>query len=360
MGKTSKPSPAPGIGKCYSFTNCDTGRNLSAGAVSLFILEEDGRLRSGNRFLCADGTLTEQGQPVCIVPLKNGRYHLIIDGLYLADSDEGYSPLASLTLSEKDTIESCWYMTEKGQVEPMRIMLLGDSITHGECCDDPAISGIGCRAMFCEQLTYNLDNRFVLVGSIRQFETAADETVLYRHEGHSGWFADDIFHKNLESRGLIDHLDAWMSKYRPDLVLTQVGTNDCAFTMSQNGNGEEAWTPTEMDRLLMRFEAFTEKIWSCLPQNGALILATVPPTIRTVCFNDWIDEFNRHLPALVDTWKKMGRKTVLADNNAAIAASSPEKGNCSDKVHLSSIGYAAMGGSYDHAFHKLFPGTIGR
>ncbi len=360
MNKTSKPSAAPVIGKCYRFTNCDTGRDLSAGAVSLFILEEDGRLRSGNRFLCADGSLSEQGQPVCIVPLKNGRYHLIVDGLYLADSDEGYSPLASLSLSEKDTIESCWYMTEKGQGEPMRIMMLGDSITHGACCDDPTVNGIGCRALFCEQLAGDPESRFVMVGSVRQFETAADETTLYRHEGHGGWFADDVFLRNPESRGLIDHLDAWMGKYRPDVVLAQVGTNDCAFTMSQYGRGEEPWTRIEMDRLLARFETFTEKVWSCLPQNGALILATVPPTIRTACFNDWVNEFNRHLPVLVDTWKRQGRQTVLADNNAAIAASSPEKGNCSDKVHLSPVGYAAMGASYGQAFHKLFPGTIGR
>lgn len=359
MKKTSKPSSAPVIGKSYSFINCDTGRNLSAGAVSLFALEEDGRLRSGNRFFCADGTLNEQGQVIHIVPLKNGRYHLIVDGQYLADSDEGYSPLASTVLSEKDTIESCWYMTEQGSPEPMRIMLLGDSITHGSCCDDPTVNGIGCRAMLCESLAHNLDNRFVFVGSVRQFDTAADQTVLYRHEGHSGWFADDVFCLNPESRGLIDRLDGWMGKYRPDVVLTQVGTNDCAFTMSQRGQGEEPWTHTEMDRLMARFEIFTEKIWLNLPQHGALILATVPPTIRTECLNDWINEFNRQLPALVEKWRKMGRKTVLADNNAAIA-SCPDKGNCSDKLHLSPVGYAAMADSYDRAFHKLFPGTIGR
>jgi lysophospholipase L1-like esterase len=359
MSKTSKPTNAPVIGKRYTFTNCDTGRNLSAGAVSLFTLEEDGRLRSGNRFLCADGSLSDEGQAVRIIPLKNGRYHLIVDGQYLADSDEGYAPVAAPILRETDTIGSCWFMTEQGSAEPMRIMLLGDSITHGSCCDDPTVDGIGCRKKLSEALAENADSRFVFVGSVRQFDTQADETALYRHEGHGGWFADDIFCKNPESRGLIDRLDAWMGKYRPDVVLAQVGTNDCAFTMSRYGRGEEPWTPIEMEQLLVRFEQFTEKIWTLLPQNGTLILATVPPTIRTECLNDWFVEFNRHLPALVEKWKKQGRNTVLSDNNAAIAAC-PDKGNCSDKIHLSPIGYAAMADSYTKAFYELFPGTIGR
>ena len=360
MGRTSKPSAAPRIGRRYTFTNCDTGRNLSAGAVSLFTLEEDGRLRSGQLFYEVDGTLSERGQVFHIVPLKNGRYHLIADGRYLADSDEGYAAVAQAVLSEADTVESCWYMTEQGQAEPMRIMMLGDSITHGECCDDAAVNGIGCRALFCERLAENADNRFVMVGSVRRFDTAADDTVLLRHEGHGGWMADDIFEKNPQTRGLIDRLDAWMGKYRPDVVLAQVGTNDCAFTMGRRGQGEEPWTEAEMDGLMARYVTFAQKVWARLPYGGVLIAATVPPTVRSECFNDWIDEFNHRLISLVEQWKRQGYKTVLAHNNAAIAESSPTKGNCSDKVHLSSVGYEAMGLSYYRAFCTLFPGTIGR
>ncbi len=360
MSKTSKPSPAPIVGRGYTFHNCDTGRPLAGFAATLFFLEEDGRLKSGTgEYFCIDGTRNHEGQALTIFPLRNGRYHLMVDGKYLADTDEGYSPLASLALQESNDLSACWYMTEKGQTPPLRIMMIGDSITHGTCCDDASVHGIGCRKSLSEKLAENAENRFVFVGSVKEHITACDQTALYRHEGHPGWVAEDLFAKNTFSRGLVDRLDGWMGKYRPDVVLTQVGTNDTAFTMGKSGK-EEPWTEEGMASVMASMELYWEKIWSMMPHHGAVVLATIPPTTRTQCFEDWIEECNRRLPAVVERWNGMGRKAVISHNHTFISESSPQKGTCSDMVHLSPVGYAAMAQAYYEAFTSLFPGTIGR
>lgn len=42
-----------------------------------------------------------------------------------------------------------------------------------------------------------------------------------------------------------------------------------------------------------------------------------------------------------------------------ISDSTPERGLCSDKVHLSAQGYTAMAKAYYQAFKKVYPNTIG-
>ena len=184
--------------------------------------------------------------------------------------------------------------------------------------------------------------------------------VLYRHEGHGGWMAEDIYQVNPESRGLIDYLDQFLGKYTPDVVLTQVGTNDCAFAAGPSMYEEVPYTEQSMAALKARWNGYMDKLWALLPPDGAIIVATVPPTTRTQCFDDWINEFNKEIPAAVARYQAAGRKSELAPTNQMISDSTPERGLCSDKVHLSAQGYTAMAKAYYQAFKKVYPNTIGR
>lgn len=58
-----------------------------------------------------------------------------------------------------------------------------------------------------------------------------------------------------------------------------------------------------------------DKLWTLLPADGAIIVATVPPTTRTQCFDDWINEFNKEIPAAVARYQAAGRKSELAPTN---------------------------------------------
>ena len=176
----------------------------------------------------------------------------------------------------------------------------------------------------------------------------------------AGVKADDIYQVNPESRGLIDYLDQFLGKYTPDVVLTQVGTNDCAFAAGPSMYEEVPYTDESMAALKARWNGYMDKLWTLLPADGAIIVATVPPTTRTQCFDDWINEFNKEIPAAVARYQAAGRKSELAPTNRMISDSTPERGLCSDQVHLSAKGYTAMATAYYQAFQKLYPNTIGR
>ena len=142
--KTVKPAPEIRDGAVYSFMNCDTGRKIHADGRTEFTVAAVGdgeyALRLGNAYVSLpDGTLTGAPAPVKIVPLKNSRYMILFaDGAALCDDDAGESCQASLAPAKSiDAIECCWYLTEQGRPEPMKIMPIGDSITFGANVDVP-------------------------------------------------------------------------------------------------------------------------------------------------------------------------------------------------------------------------------
>ncbi len=366
-GKTVKPAPEVRDGVAYSFMNCDTGRKIYVDGKTEFTVTALGEgqyaLRLGGAYVSLpEGARTGAPAPVRIVPLKNSRYMVLLeDGAALCDDDSGESREAALAPAKNlDAIECCWYLTEQGKPEPMKIMPIGDSITFGANVDVPEDEWVGCRPELAEMFAEDPDNRFVFVGSMKEHNSGMDDTVLYRHEGHGGWMAEDIYQVNPESRGLIDYLDQFLGKYTPDVVLTQVGTNDCAFAAGPSMYEEVPYTEQSMAALKARWNGYMDKLWALLPPDGAIIVATVPPTTRTQCFDDWINEFNKEIPAAVARYQAAGRKSELAPTNQMISDSTPERGLCSDKVHLSAQGYTAMAKAYYQAFKKVYPNTIGR
>lgn len=345
FGKTFNISEMTQDGKKYIITNCDTGRNITEKESALFE--------------CRDGSFTINGKVYKIVPLKHNRYKLEGSDGFLCDTDEGGSPDACLGTEPKDskTIECCWYLTEEGRKEPLRFMLLGDSITLGHCAELPETQMWGCRPEFTQLIGTVPGNRYVSVGSMKSENTTEDETMLLRHEGHGGWMAVDIYasYKRWEeNRGLAAFIDDWQKKYRPELFFVMTGTNDCAFAAGRDQFHEAVWTDDVMTGVIDRWISLFDKIWNNNP-DATVVIATCPPTTRSTCLNDWFIEFNGRVRKTVFEWKEAGKKVLLADNNYAIFNADQFEGLCSDKIHLSPSGYHAMAGEYFKAFQKVYP-----
>jgi lysophospholipase L1-like esterase len=93
------------------------------------------------------------------------------------------------------------------QVETLRILPLGDSITYGLGDEDLG----SYRAVLGERLAAaGVEVDFV--GSMQSGPTGVDRD----NEGHIGWRIEQI----------AAQADAWMAAHRPDVVLLHIGTND--------------------------------------------------------------------------------------------------------------------------------------
>jgi lysophospholipase L1-like esterase len=130
--------------------------------------------------------------------------------------------------------------------DPIRIMLLGDSITQG------AYYGDGYRYYLWKALV-DADIKFDFVGSQSQElrgnpngATHKGHTFDADHEGHSGWSADDILRGKRGQRK--NNLKNWLEEYTPDIVLIHVGTNDVYRRQSHKSTAEEIESMIEILR----------------------------------------------------------------------------------------------------------------
>ncbi len=351
FGKTFAPSAPLTENAEYSFTNCDTGRNI--------------RINGTEYFTVKGGKVTIGEKEYTVLPLKNCRYKLYNTLGYLKDDDAGDTSDASIVdeFSDISAISCCWYATEKGKNQPLRMMIAGDSITLGASGDLPETQFWGCRPALTQLIGFDPLNRFVSVGSMKDVESGEDDTALFRHEGHGGWMAEDIYrplyHRWEEDRGLNTFMEGWQIKYQPDVVLIQLGTNDCAFASGRDPQHESEWDDKTMTGVLDRWANLFELMWRVKP-DLKVIVATAPPTTRSECLNNWFIEFNKRVVVYVEKWKAMGRKVIFADTNTAIYNADANRGLCSDQIHLSPAGYHAMAGVYYTKFLEMFPDGVGR
>jgi len=350
-GKTHKPSAELKQGVKYILTNCDTGRNISVEGNNLFAFENGG-------FAIGEYTCK-------LIPLCNSRYKLEVENGFLKDDDKGECSCASLAVeSEEPTvIECCWYATEEGKAEPLRLMFVGDSITLGANTDVPEEEWWGCRPDVTRLIGNDPENRFVSVGSMKANQSYEDETMLFRHEGHGGWMAVDIWGKFYErweeDRGLASFMEGWMLKYKPDTIMIQLGTNDTAFASGRDPQHQGPWTEDGMQGVFDRYVTLYDIFWRVNP-DIEIVIATAPPTTRSDVFQEWLVEFNRRLVLLVEKWKEEGKKVLFANTFDAIWNADPHHGLCSDHVHLSWAGYHAMAGVYYKKFLELYPDGVGK
>lgn len=211
------------------------------------------------------------------------------------------------------------------EVEKIKIMPLGDSITDGYT------TAGGYRNTLCNLLATNELSKYVdFVGS-RSGGSGFDTD----HEGHPGWAIDTIpASGDVEGKGrqgLLPNIDTWMDTYTPEIVMLQIGTNDI---LSQY----------ELDAAPDRLEQLVDRVLEKLPEGGKLYLATIPYIDAGSSLNNTgktqeeldaqINSYNTAVKAIAET-----NELTLVDVNSCL-----ELTDLRDGVHPSPDGYAKMGG----------------
>ncbi len=144
----------------------------------------------------------------------------VVNGSLVLDYAPDTDGVSTLTLTVTDTggqsITANMNVTVIGTtpVETVKIMPLGDSLTHGRW--DPDLKQVFDSYRWELSLRLDAGNySYDFVGSKNKVYANDFDT---DNEGHSGWRADQI----------ANSVESWMFTYQPDVVLLHIGTNDLA------------------------------------------------------------------------------------------------------------------------------------
>jgi lysophospholipase L1-like esterase len=200
----------------------------------------------------------------------------------------------------------------------VRVMPLGDSITHGT-----QIPG-GYRINLWQSFT---TNRYTvdLVGS--QFNgpsTLGD----HDHEGHPGWRIDQID----------ANIVGWLNTFDPHTVLLHIGTND----VLQNFN--LAGAPGRLSTLL-------DRITNTKPAAEVFVAQIIP--IANATQDAAARNFNATIPGIVQSKVNAGKRVHLVDMHSALTTA-----DLIDGVHPTANGYNKMAAVWFNALLSV-PGSIG-
>jgi lysophospholipase L1-like esterase len=186
---------------------------------------------------------------------------------------------------------------------PVRVMPLGDSITDG------LQSSGGYRSDLWQYMKadgMNADFVGSRSGGPPQLGDRDDE-------GHPGW----------RIRQLSDHARDWLLKYRPDIVLLQIGTNDVI----------QRWgLPAAPSRL----SALLDLVTATVP-TAQVYVATITPLAGRL--NDArARAYNATIPGIVSAKAAAGRHVHLVDMHSALSKDDLSR----DGIHPTNGGYAKI------------------
>ena len=214
-------------------------------------------------------------------------------------------PLAGWALSTSPQTVQLGRLQQESACEAttLRIMPLGDSITHGA-----TVPG-GYRIRLWEHFV--TDNAPVdLVGS----QVNGPVTIDGNHEGHPGKAIQFM------REGVRD----WLYTNRPHIVLLMVGTNDVLFPEAHDFSGAAA-----------RLNALVGQITAIAP-NTEVIVASVP-TLQEPIANERAWRFNQDVQAIVNERADQGSRMTYVDMYNVL-----EVADLADGVHPNERGYNKM------------------
>lgn len=266
-------------------------------------------------------------------------------------------------------------MSSAADTEPVRILAMGDSITHGYINNDN-----GYRKYLCYNLQQQGFTNFDMVGPNNSWsETATYDyngtTITYdpAHAGYSGYaiqamsgrsgIMETVFDQTYNgSDGTSGNM---LEVYDPDMILLQIGTNDL---LDAKGEGAPE-----------RLEELVDKIALYLDAGDVLFLASIPE-IDVEVRNDWlnayqwtynipsyaddpmtytetvercVDEYNAAVKSLVEKKQSEGMNIRFADINSVVDM----KNGLYDGVHPNEDGYACMGQYWSEQIMAYLNGT---
>jgi lysophospholipase L1-like esterase len=200
----------------------------------------------------------------------------------------------------------------------VRVMPLGDSITHGT-----QIPG-GYRIGLWQSFTggrYRVD----FVGN--QFNGPASLWD-HDHQGHPGW--------------RIDQIDAnvvnWVRNTNPRSVLLHIGTNDVIQNFNLGG------APGRLSTLIDRITATAP--------NADVFVATIIP-LANAGWQNAARTFNNAIPGIVQSKVNQGKRVHLVNMASALTTA-----DLIDGVHPNANGYNKMAATWFNALRSV-PGSIG-
>jgi acyl-CoA thioesterase-1 len=195
-----------------------------------------------------------------------------------------------------------------------RIMPLGDSITDGY-----EIPG-GYRI----ELWRILKARNFAVDFVGSERNGPDSLPDKDHEGHNGWRIDEIQAS----------VRIWLPKYRPDVVLLLIGTNDM-------------WQRYRVANAPARLGALVDEIHALRPASSILV-STLPPT-GLARFNRRVAKYNAAIRQVVRSRAAAGRPISLVDAGGRLTPA-----DLADGVHPSAVGYRKLARAWGAALgHSL-------
>ncbi|MEO1146755.1 MAG: Calx-beta domain-containing protein [Cyanobacteria bacterium J06638_22] len=313
------PGPDPTTGAvafdASSYTVSEDGTTASitlvrtggtAGSVSVEVGLTDGTATAPDDYDSTPQTITfadgEASQTVFIPIVDDG----LVEGdetvnLSLANPTGGVTlgsqTAATLTIVDNDQTPS---------PDPIRIMPLGDSITHGW----NTFPG-GYRDRLENLLTEN-DIAFDFVGSATP--NGPSSLSDRNHQGHPGWRIDEI----------AASADAWIQAANPDVIQLLIGTNDVLQEF-------------DLANAPARLSALIDQITAAAP-DAHVVVATIPPHERNF-FNNLVLDYNATIEGIVDDKVAQGKNVSFVDMYSELTVA-----DLGDRVHPNQTGYEKIAG----------------
>ncbi|KAF3766823.1 family 3 carbohydrate esterase [Cryphonectria parasitica EP155] len=206
----------------------------------------------------------------------------------------------------------------------LRIMPLGASITYGYLSTD----GNGYREDLLGLLRRGGNDNITYVGS-RNNGTMIKNAV----EGWPGYRIDQVMPKAAAS----------VPKYLPNVVLLNVGTNDCV----QNWNIDNTTKQSRLEPSLTanatidvgdRLQALVEDVLEWSP--GATVVMSTLIVNKVKSTNKRVGDANTQFRDVASSLRAAGRRVVLADMSTS--AGGPNITTMADVTHPNDVGYALM------------------
>lgn len=261
--------------------------------------------------------------------------------------------------------------------DPVKIIAMGDSITHGYINGDN-----GYRKYFCYNLQQNGVTNFDMVGPNNNWTDSATydcngTTITYdpAHAGYSGYAIQKIGSRQGLQETIFDTTYVngdvsgnMMEAYQPDVIMLQIGTND-VLDAQLTGIGD-------------RLEELVDKLILYVSGDGQVLYLASIPNIDAIERYDWlgayewtygvsyksdpekfvatvqaaVDDYNTIVKNLVAKKQAEGAHIEFSDINSTIDISA---GDLEDGVHPSEQGYAKMGQYWSNLLTETyFHGTV--
>ena len=214
---------------------------------------------------------------------------------------------------------------------PVRVMLLGDSITVGKSSGvDDLTQQIGYRKDLWDNLTasgYAVD----FVGSIinGEFYSGFDP----QHEGHGGWTDTQIALNIYDNGG-----SNWLNQNPADVILLHIGTN------SPNPD------PSDVGNILDEIDQFEI-------DQGTPVIVLLAGIINQVPINPVVTQFNDNVFQLAQARIESGDKIILVDleYGAGLNYAIQPVGDMWDSLHPFATGYTKMANAWYSPLSEMLP-----